>query len=106
MQIFYSLVVLYKLPVVCMYVLSLYTECLCCVSASAHLVYVCVCMRGLTVSIACVTLRQEHPRKSIIQDCSQGHTPGLLQRSTYVDCTQNVLDLDMHLYTCRADSYA
>ena len=26
-------------------------------------------------------------------------TPGLLQRSAYIECTQNVLD--MHLYTCR-----
>ena len=25
--------------------------------------------------------------------------PGLLQRSAYIECTQNVLD--MHLYTCR-----
>ena len=26
-------------------------------------------------------------------------TPGLLQRSAYIECKQNVLD--MHLYTCR-----
>ena len=26
-------------------------------------------------------------------------TPGLLQRSAYIKCTQNVLD--MHMYTCR-----
>ena len=37
--------------------------------------------------IACVTLEQEHPRKSMIR--CQRHTPGLLQRSPYTDCTQN-----------------
>ena len=38
------------------------------------------------------------PRKSMIQIAVRD-PPGLLQRSAYIECTQNVLD--MHLYTCR-----